>query len=282
MEAFKGLAQLPHLGLGAEALEGLLGGLTGLARRRGGAGLFGVGVRREADEVGAVVLGRPGLRLGRSGLPLGGGLGRFRRRGLRRCLARFGRLARRGWLRLRRRLTLWRRLALGRLLGLRLRLWRSLDRLAVDRRRRGLCLGLLHRALVGRQRLGRGRRLAGRTLRLGRLLGRLLGWLWLLGLLGLRRRCSLRRLGRFGFRFRLLRLLRRLLRLRRRLGLGLCRGRRSRFGLLLRRGSCLLGLGGGDPRLARGALGGQGGCRRTLCLAGLRRGVVGVLPENIP
>ena len=44
----------------------------------------------------------------------------------------------------------------------------------------------------------------------------------------------------------------------------------------------LLGLGGGDPRLARGALGGQGGRRRTLCLAGLRRGVVGVLPENIP
>ena len=172
MEALKGLAELSHLGLGAEALEGLLGGLAGLARRRGGAGLFGVGVRREADEVGAVVLGDAGLGLGRSGLLLGGGLGRFRWRGLRRCLARFGRLARRGRLRLRRRLTLWRRLALGRLLGLRLRLWRALDRLAVDRRRRGLCLGLLHRALVGRQRLGRGRRLAGGTFRLG-----LLGWL---------------------------------------------------------------------------------------------------------
>ena len=154
MEALKGLAELPRLGLGAEALEGLLGGLAGLARRLGGAGLFGVGVGGKDDQIRAVVLGDAGLGLGRSGLPLGGGLGRFRRRGLRRCLARFGRLA------------------LGRLLGLRLRLWRALDRLAVDRRRRGLCLGLLHRGLVGRERLRGGGRLAGGTFRLG-----LLGWL---------------------------------------------------------------------------------------------------------
>lgn len=177
MEALKGLAELPRLGLGAEALEGLLGGLAGLARRLGWAGLFGVGVGGEGDQIRAVVLGDAGLGLGRSGLPLGGGLGRFRRRGLRRCLARFGRLA------------------LGRLLGLRLRLWRALDRLAVDRRRRGLCLGLLRpgrlraagvsgpyglafglglpcRGLVGRERLRGGCRLAGGTFRLG-----LLGWL---------------------------------------------------------------------------------------------------------
>ena len=63
---------------------------------------------------------------------------------------------------------------------------------------------------------------------------------------------------------------------------GLSRGRLPLGRLSCGRLGWLLGLGGGDPRLARGALGGQGGRRRTLCLAGLRRGVVGVLPENIP
>ena len=204
MEALKGLAELPRLGLGAEALEGLLGGLAGLARRLGGAGLFGVGVRREADEVGAVVLGDAGLGLGRLGLGLrlagrlraagvGFGLGcpwllgTLGRLGL--GLGLVGRLRAAGvsgpyglgfglgcpWL-------------LGTLGRLGLGLW-----LAGRLRAAGVSgpyglafglgcpwlfgslgrLGLPRRGLVGRERLRGGGRLAGGTFRLGLLTGRL-------------------------------------------------------------------------------------------------------------
>ena len=136
MEALKGLAQLPRLGLGAEALEGLLGGLAGLARCLGGAGLFGVGVGGEGDQIRAVVLGDAGLGLGRLGLGLWLA-GRLRAAGVS---GPYG---------------------LGFGLGCSW-LFGSLGR-----------LGLPCRGLVGRERLRGGGRLAGGTFRLG-LLGWLL------------------------------------------------------------------------------------------------------------
>ena len=145
-----------------------------MARRRGGAGLFGVGVGSEGDEVGAVVLGDAGLGLGRrlclglwlaGRLRAAGGIGPYGLGFGLGCPWLLGTLG---------------RLGLG--LGLVGRL-RAVGVSGPGRLGFGLgCpwllgslgrLGLPCRGLVGRERLRGGGRLAGGTFRLGLLTGRL-------------------------------------------------------------------------------------------------------------